>query len=104
MLYQFEFDERLGIAIPDLKKDWNSYDKETQEEILTKWEEIRGDIPDRVKHLEGKINRKQDELYNEDDFDRSCTLNSEISDLASAINDLWLWFRAQGEITGRSHF
>ncbi len=104
LLYRFEFDQRLGIQIPDLTRDWNTYDKETQEEILTKWEEIRGNIPDRVKYLEEKINCKQDELYNEDDFGRSCALNSEISELASAINDLWLWFRAQGEITQRSHF
>lgn len=103
-LYRFDYDKRLGIAIPDLEKDWQSYDKVTQEEILSIWEEIRGDIPDRVKHLENKINEKQAELFEEDDFNRSCDLNTEISDLASTINDLWLWFRAQGEISARSHF
>jgi gas vesicle protein len=102
-LYRFEYDQRLGISIPDLDREWQLFDKATQEEILSEWEEIRGDIPDRVKKLEEQINIKQAELFNEDDFNKSCDINTEISELASTINDLWLWFRSQGEISGKSH-
>jgi gas vesicle protein len=103
-LYRFEYDQRLGISIPDLDREWQLFDKATQEEILSQWEEIRGDIPDRVKKLEEEINIKQAALFNEDDFNKSCDINTEISELASTINDLWLWFRSQGEISGKSHY
>lgn len=102
-LYQFEYDHRLGIEIPNLKNDLQQYDKATQEQILAKWESIRGNIPDRIKLLEQEINRKQAQLNDEENFKRSCELNREISDLASTINDLWLWFRSQGEINGKAH-
>lgn len=102
-MYRFDYDKRLGIAIPDLEKSWDSYDKMAQEEILLVWEDIRGNIPDRVRELEQEINRKQAELNDEDNFKRSCQLNTEISELASTINDLWLWFRSNGEISGKAH-
>ncbi len=102
-LYSFEFDGRLGIEIPELQKDWGKYDKKTQEEILTKWENIRGNIPDRVRELEQEINRKQSLLNNENDFKKSCELNREIAELASTINDLWLWFRSHSEVSAKIH-
>ncbi len=102
-MYRFEFNQRLGIEIPDLQKDWHHYDKVTQEKILTEWEDIRGNIPDRVRELEQEINRKQALLNIEPDFKKSCDLNREISELASTINDLWLWFRSHGEISGKAH-
>lgn len=89
----FVYNERLGIFIPTLIKEWDEYDKTIQQKILLQWDHIRGSIPDRIKALEVIINRKQDELSNENDFAQSCVLNSEISELASIINDLWLWFR-----------
>lgn len=103
LLYRFEYNERLGISIPDLTKSWNKYDKSTQEDILSTWEEIRGNIPDRIRELEQQINRKQTELFNEDNFKRSCEINSEISELASTINDLWLWFRSRAELSAKTH-
>jgi hypothetical protein len=104
LLYRFEYDQRLGIAIPDLNKEWKCFDRNTQEEILSQWEAIRGNIPDRVRELEQEINIKQALLDNEDDFLQSCHLNSEIAELASTINDLWIWFRSQAKISGKAHF
>ena len=52
-----------------------------------------GLIPDRIISLEEIINTKQAQLSNETNFELSCQLNHEIADLASIINDLWLWFR-----------
>ncbi len=89
----FVYNERLGIDLPTLSKEWNEYEKHIQEQILLRWEMIRGSIPDRIKALEVSINRKQDDLSVENDFDRSCQLNFEIAELASIINDLWLWYR-----------
>ncbi|KMY55053.1 hypothetical protein AC623_14830 [Bacillus sp. FJAT-27231] len=90
---QFLFDERLGISLPYSLKDWSEYSINEQEYILNEWEKIRGSIPDRIRELEKKINAKQANLEQEESFILSCRLNEEISDLASIINDLWLWFR-----------
>lgn len=90
----FSYDSRLGIPVPKLMKEWDSFSVEIQEKILFSWEQIRGSIPDRIKELENQINERQAELSNESNFVRSCDLNSEIAELASIINDLWLWYRA----------
>lgn len=95
----FSFDHRLGIYIPNLHKSWELYDSITQHELLFQWEQIRGGIPDRIKVIENSINEKQERLNIEEDFHVSCKLNSEIAELASAINDLWLLYRMNQEIT-----
>ena len=99
----FIFDERLGIPLPALKNDWERIPLKVRQTILAEWESIRGRIPDRIAELENEINAKQAELDIEADFPRSCRLNSEIAGLASTINELWLWYRANQEITGKTH-
>lgn len=89
----FSHDDRLGIHVPSLNKDWHEYHPKTQHSILLLWESIRGRIPDRIASLEKEINKKLDELSDENDFNLSCKLNHEIADLASIINDLWIWYR-----------
>lgn len=95
----FSFDERLGIFLPNLLLDWEDYSHEQQQAILTEWECMRGNIPDRIKRLEFSINYKQEQLNNEADFVMSCKLNSEIAELASIINDLWIWFRSNQQVS-----
>ncbi|NRD76111.1 hypothetical protein HPT25_01135 [Bacillus sp. BRMEA1] len=99
----FAFDYRLGISLPELIMEWDDYNKEIQENILFEWEKIRGSIPDRIIDLEDQINYKQAQLSDENDFVRSCQLNSEIAELASIINDLWLWYRANQNISEKIH-
>ncbi|MFS0636651.1 ABC transporter C-terminal domain-containing protein [Mesobacillus foraminis] len=99
----FHFDARLGIPLPAFKQDWDHFPRRLQHDILLYWEKIRGSIPDRIAELEHKINSKQAELNDESNFDRSCRLNSEIAELASIINDLWLWYRTHQEVTGKVH-
>lgn len=104
MEYEFIYDERLGIHVPSLYNDWEQYNDEIQSQILTDWEDIRGKIPDRIFDLEQLINAKQAKLNNEENFQVSCQLNSEIAELASIINDLWLWFRSSESMTvGKAH-
>lgn len=103
MKEHFSHNERLGIEIPILEKNWNDYSEYTQQAILFHWEKIRGRIPDRIAELEETINEKQAQLSDESDFNRSCILNSEIADLASIINDLWLWYRTNQDISGKMH-
>lgn len=83
----FSHNGRLGIPIPAFDREWDEYSPKTQQMILFQWEKIRGRIPDRIAELEVDINRKQSELSDEGNFERSCRLNSEISELASVIND-----------------
>jgi hypothetical protein len=99
----FSFDDRLGIHIPDLIMDLSEFSQEAQEEILLNWEQVRGSIPDRIRDLEIQINQKQALLSNESNFPRSCQLNSEIAELASIINDLWLWYRANEVLSTKVH-
>ncbi|MFC0270296.1 hypothetical protein ACFFIX_02325 [Metabacillus herbersteinensis] len=95
----FIYNSRLKIKIPDLDLDWNLYDHSKQQAILLEWEIIRGSIPDRIAELEDEINGKQEQLNNEDDFKKSCEINENISELASIINDLWLWFRMSQSVS-----
>lgn len=99
----FSFDKRLGIFIPTLEKEWDQYDSSIQEMILTKWEHIRGTIPDRIKEIEGTIEHLQQQLYEEMDFERSCLLNQQIAEKASIINDLWIWYRSSETVTLKNH-
>jgi hypothetical protein len=99
----FNFDERLGIFLPDLTVDWEEFSEDIQQHILLHWEQIRGSIPDRIADLEEIINLKQAQLSDESDFPRSCKLNSEIAELASIINDLWIWYRANQTLSSKIH-
>lgn len=96
--YTFEYDERLNIEIPQLNLEWSDYSKSEREAIVTRWEHIRGFIPERIKQFEQMINFKQDQLNTEESFSTSCALTWEIAELASRINDLHLWFRTNQEI------
>ncbi|KZE80577.1 hypothetical protein [Paenibacillus elgii] len=102
MTYAFELDERLGIPLPRLEQDFEDYSQQEQAEMLLRWEEIRGGIPDRVKQLERVIIAKQELLNVEEHFPTSCRLNSEIADLASTINELHLWFRVHQDMPDRA--
>ena len=99
----FYFDHRLGIQIPDLAMELAEYSLEIQQEILLYWEQTRGSIPDRISDLENQINQKQALLSNESNFPLSCKLNTEIAELASIINDLWLWYRANEVLSTKVH-
>ncbi len=99
----FSYNNRLGILIPSLSKEWDDFDDEVQQGILLYWEKIRGGIPDRIAELEQVINKKQDALSDESDFIKSCELNSEIAELASQINELWLWFRTGQDLSVKKH-
>ncbi|GAB6415568.1 hypothetical protein bcgnr5390_27520 [Bacillus luti] len=100
----FIYNEHLGIAVPNIQEEWDDISEKTQHAILLRWEQIRGKIPDRIKELEHYINQKQHLLNNEENFEISCRLNSEIADLASIINDLWLWYRLTQNVSdGKAH-
>ena len=99
----FIHDERLGIQLPKSNLDWNYLSVDVQQSILMQWESIRGSIPDRIADLENQINRKQVQLSEESNFKLSCQLNAEIAELASIINDLWLWFRKNQYVTQKKH-
>ncbi|MEI2355727.1 hypothetical protein [Mesobacillus zeae] len=101
----FKNDSRLGIPVPDLDREWEweAYPAEVQDRILLHWENIRGSIPDRIVDLEKIINKKQSQLEDEQDFKKSCCLKSEITELASVINELWLWYRTSQDVTGKIH-
>lgn len=103
MRYDFVMDDRLGILLPSLQLEWEEYTDSERADILLRWEEIRGTIPDRVKQLENIIIEKQEQLNVEENFQISCALNSEIAELASVINDLHLWFRVNQDISAKAH-
>jgi hypothetical protein len=95
----FVYNSRLRIHLPHLTKEWRAYSSQEQESVLLEWERIRGAIPDRIQEIEVEIEQLQGELAQEEDFDKSCRINGEISDRASQINDLWIWYRTNPEKT-----
>jgi hypothetical protein len=97
--FEFRYNERLGIEVPYMYTDWEQFTQEEQYQIIYHWEKIRSEIPDRIKHLEKMIHERELKLQIEDDFRSFCQLSGEISDLASRIIDLNLWFRTQEEVT-----
>jgi hypothetical protein len=99
----FVWDEKLGISVPNLYKTWEAYDKSDQAAILLQWEKIRGAIPDRISEIERLINTLQDQLSIEENFELSCELNEKIASQASIINDLWLWYRLNQQVTSKIH-
>lgn len=99
----FSLNKRLGICLPDIDEEWETLPEREKQSILFHWEQIRGMIPDRIASLEKDINKKQAQLSNESNFELSCQLNSEIAELASIINDLWLWYRTNQEIQEKMH-
>jgi hypothetical protein len=103
MKYSFQYNERLGIELPILDMEWEEYSRQERSNLLLKWEQIRGTIPDRILQLEAVIIQKQSQLDKEDDFPTSCLLNSQIAELASTINDLHLWFRVNQEVETKMH-
>ncbi|KIL75639.1 hypothetical protein [Pseudobacillus badius] len=99
---QFFLNQRLGILLPHSNKKWSDYPVTEQEQILERWERIRGSIPDRIQALEKEINILQSRLEEEEEFLSSCRINEEISEIASIINDLWIWFRTSPSIENPS--
>jgi hypothetical protein len=99
----FVWDEKLGISVPSLNNTWEAYDKSDQAVILLQWEKIRGTIPDRITEIEKQINTLQDQLSIEENFELSCELNEKIASQASIINDLWLWYRLNQQVTSKIH-
>ncbi|WP_227874256.1 hypothetical protein [Tumebacillus algifaecis] len=89
--WEFVFDERLGIALPQLERDWNLYSRADQERMIETWEKVKARIPDRVHELEAVINVNQLQVSQEDDWDTVCDLYAEIYRIASIINDLNIW-------------
>lgn len=105
MQYRFIDNPRLGIPLPEIDLPWEQLSAREQEEILFLWEKIRATIPDRIMELEQSIRKKQSLLDQEENFDLCCQLNREISELASIINDLNLWFRINQELGGnKGHY
>ncbi|MFK7696730.1 hypothetical protein [Paenibacillus sp. HJGM_3] len=99
----FQYNDRLGIELPELDREWGQYSEAERAEMLVYWEQIRGRIPDRIMSLEQVIIRKQLQLNVEDDFPLSCALNREIAELASCITDLHIWYRVNQEFSSRMH-
>ncbi|MCL7747801.1 hypothetical protein [Halalkalibacter alkaliphilus] len=95
----FNYDSRLRLSLPVFQGSWTELDRDSQEKVLTRWETIRGTIPDRVKEIEQQIELVHNQLALEEDFERSCELNLEMAELASIINDLWIWFRTTPSLT-----
>lgn len=95
---QFRRDERLGICVPDLETYWEDLTLEQQEAVLARWELERGEIPERIVELERHIRQLQERMGQEEDFAACCRINDDISEMASRINDLNIWFRVRQDL------
>ncbi len=100
----FTYDNRLGIKIPALEREWTFYSEKSSAGYPPNMGIHSGtDSRQKFNLLEKSINQKQAALEDETNFIRSCELNSEIGELASIINDLWIWYRTNEEISKKVH-
>lgn len=99
--FDFKYDERLDLHLPVLHKPWEELSEKEQEEVLYRWEQIRSQIPERIKALEKKIKQLETQLQTEDDYQIFCKLSERITELASRLIDLNVWFRTHEEITAK---
>lgn len=100
----FVYDSRLGIQVPEFNTPFEELPLLERSRIIETWEDIRGTIPTRVMELEKIIVNKLYELGEENNFDHSCRINSDIAELASIINDLHIWYRVSADVTeGKRH-
>lgn len=99
----FTFCHRLGIPLPDLKQDWEQFTASEQSEILLYWETVRGKIPDRIFELERDIISLQRQSDTEENFETVCALTWQISEKASQIHDLNLYFRLNQDVAVKAH-
>ncbi len=98
MSEHFAFDDRLGMKVPQLMREWSEYTVTERERILEDWETLRGGIPALITRFENEINDRHERLQAVDDWNESVELLSEINDYASRINDLNILFRTQPDI------
>lgn len=95
---QFALDGRLGIPLPRFGVPWEEMNALERAGVVERWELIRGRIPDAIMAREARIRRLLDELFEEEDFVRCCSLNDEIAEAASVIHDLQIWYRTQQDL------
>ncbi len=86
--FRFVHNERLGIRVPVLDREWYAFSQAEQEAMILEWESIRARIPDRIFELEAQINDLQARASEEDDWDLVCELYVQLYGIASVINDL----------------
>ncbi|GIP21219.1 hypothetical protein [Paenibacillus sp. J22TS3] len=100
----FVYDSRLGIKVPQFETPFEELPLSERAHIIEVWEDIRGTIPTRVMELEQVIVSKLLELGEENNFEQSCRINSDIAELASIVNDLHIWYRVSAEVSeGKRH-
>ncbi|WP_368859084.1 hypothetical protein [Cohnella sp. GbtcB17] len=95
---QFAPDGRLGIPLPQFGMPWEKMNAVERAGVVERWELIRGRIPDAILAREAEIRRLLDELFEEEDFVRCCSLNAQIAEAASEIHDLQIWYRTQQDL------
>lgn len=94
----FHVDDRLGITIPALTREWTEYSLDERRVILERWEIERGHIPHQVSVFEAQIAALQEAMHQEEEWEQTVALMDQINDYASRITDLNIWFRTQPDL------
>ncbi|QPC47225.1 hypothetical protein [Mangrovibacillus cuniculi] len=89
----FVYDQRLDLHVPLKTIPWEKLSNDETKAIEVFWETERGKIPTKIKSLDQKMERIQEYLSKEESFKKACEWNDALSNLASIVNDLWLWYR-----------
>lgn len=96
--YEFVYHEKMGIEIPKVYVEWEELTVNERENLIDRWETIRGHIPDRILALDSEVEKLQSRVYQEEDWEEVCRLFDQISSFASTINELNIWYRKQQEV------
>lgn len=96
--YRFQYNDRLKIELPTFYVEWEELSTKEQYEVIRRWEQTRAQIPDLIKEFERMVQERELQLQIEDDNPTFIQLSKEITDYASRIIDLNLWFRTDEEV------
>jgi hypothetical protein len=92
MLQQsFVIEPMLNIEVPNPATNWEAYDERELSEVAFYWERTRETIFARIQAFEEALQDKQTELDRCDEFQLSCQLVQEISELSEKLLKLNQW-------------
>jgi hypothetical protein len=91
-LYEFRFDERLGVVRPWLHVDYEDLPPEKQHEFELRCQEVLARIPEKIKEWEQVYMNRFEALQKAEDEKAFFMINEELNDISSILCDLNLLY------------
>lgn len=99
--FSIEFDERLGVYLPQLEVEYEQMSKEHQHEFELQCQQICSQIPERIRVLEQEYMKIYEALKEAEDDAEFMRYNDQMNELSRTICDLnLLYLHIEGSYLG----